>query len=175
MTNLAEKSQKIVTTFLEQQTLIDSRHVDPLNVSDAFMTLTRQILNDPSKLVEAQVSLWQDYMSLWQSAIRRALGEDAAPMVHPENGDKRFRDEAWNDDGLFDFIKQSYLMTARWVQNAVKDVDGLDEKTAEKINFYTRQYVDALAPSNYLMTNPKVLKETFETNGENLLKGLENL
>ena len=175
MSNLAEKSQKIVTTFLDRQTSIDSGPIDPLNVSDAFMTLTRQILKDPTKFVEAQVTLWQDYMALWQSASRRAIGEDAAPMVHPEKGDNRFRDEEWNDDGLFDFIKQSYLMTARWVQNAVKDVDGLDKKTAEKVDFYTRQYVDALAPSNFPITNPKVLKETFETKGENLLKGLENL
>lgn len=175
MTNIAEKSQKIVTTFLERQKQPDTGVVDPLNVANAFMDLTRQMMSDPAKLAEAQMTLWQDYMSLWQSTARRAMGDEATPMAAPEKGDNRFRHEAWDDNGLFDFIKQSYLLTSRWVQNTVHNVDGLDSKTAEKVDFYTRQFVDALAPTNFLMTNPQVLKETFETKGENILKGLENL
>src|SRR5690606_25387721 len=75
----------------------------------------------------------------------------------------------------FDFIKQSYLITARWLQSVVQNVDGLDPKTAKKVDFYTRQFVDAMAPSNIVMTNPEVLRKTIETGGENLLRGLENL
>src|SRR5204863_2686191 len=87
----------------------------------------------------------------------------------------RFRDEAWSDNALFDFIKQSYLLTARWVQSSVKDVAGLDERTARKVDFYTRQFVDAIAPSNFVLTNPEVLRATIESRGENLLNGLKNL
>jgi len=145
MANIAEKSQQIVTAFLSRQTTPDTGPVDPLNVANAFFELTQNMLNNPTKLMEAQVSLWQDYMTLWQTATRRVLGESEStePVAVPEKGDNRFRNEAWNDDGLFDFIKQSYLLTARWVLNTVHDVDGLDKKTAEKVDFYTRQYVGA--------------------------------
>ena len=173
--NIGEKSQEIVKSFLARQDTLNTGPIDPLNVGNAFCELTQQMLNNPAKMVEAQISLWQDYMELWQATTRKALGEESQPVVTPEQGDNRFKNEAWNDDGLFDFIKQSYLLTARWVQNTVHDVEGLDEKTAEKVDFYTRQYVDALAPTNFLMTNPQVLKKTFDSKGENILKGLEHL
>ena len=96
-------------------------------------------------------------------------------MIEPPPGDRRFRDKAWTDNTLFDFIKQSYLLTARWLQETVKQVDGIDERTARKVDFYTRQFVDAIAPSNFLMTNPEVLRATIESRGENLLNGLKNL
>ena len=173
--NIGEKSQEIVKSFLARQDTLNTGPIDPLNVGNAFFELTQQMLNNPAKMIEAQISLWQDYMELWQATTRSALGEESQPVVTPQQGDNRFKNEAWNDDGLFDFIKQSYLLTARWVQNTVHDVEGLDEKTAEKVDFYTRQYVDALAPTNFLMTNPQVLKETFDSKGENILKGLEHL
>jgi polyhydroxyalkanoate synthase len=103
------------------------------------------------------------------------MGEEEAPVVVPAKSDKRFRDPAWEEGTIFDFIKQSYLLSARWMQSVVKDVEGLDEKTAQKVDFYTRQFVDAVAPSNFILTNPEVLKTTLETGGENLVKGLENL
>ena len=96
-------------------------------------------------------------------------------MIEPPAGDRRFRDAAWTDNTLFDFIKQSYLLTARWLQSTVRDVEGIDERTARKVDFYTRQFVDAIAPSNFLMTNPEVLRATIESRGENLLNGLKNL
>src|SRR5205823_3125288 len=86
-----------------------------------------------------------------------------------------FSDAAWQENQLFDFIKQSYLLSARWVQSTVHSVEGLDQKTAKKVDFYTRQFVDAMAPSNFVMTNPEVLRKTLESGGENLVKGLENL
>jgi polyhydroxyalkanoate synthase subunit PhaC len=82
---------------------------------------------------------------------------------------------AWTDNTLFDFIKQSYLLKARWLQNAVRDVEGIDERTARKVDFYTRRFVDAIAPSNFLMTNPEALRATFKSRGKNLHNGLKNL
>ena len=133
------------------------------------------MMTDPAKLMQAQLNLWQDYMMLWQNATQRMLGGAAEPMVKPEQGDRRFKDPAWDENQLFDFIKQSYLLTARWMQSTVKKVDGLDDKTSQKVDFYTRQFVDAMAPSNFVMTNPEVLRATIETGGENLVRGLENL
>src|SRR5207237_3223058 len=114
-------------------------------------------------------------MALWQRTAQRLLGGAAEPMIEPPAGDRRFRDKAWTDNTLFDFIKQSYLLTARWLQGIVKDVEGIDERTARKVNFYTRQFVDAIAPSNFVLANPEVLRATIESRGENLLNGLKNL
>ncbi len=176
MASIAERSQRIVSEFLERQAKgDDTPPVDPTSVAGAFFELTRHLMSDPAKLVQAQVSLWQDYMALWQNATRRLLGEETEPVVAPARDDRRFKDAAWNENSVFDFIKQSYLLTARWIQNTVREVEGLDPETAKKVDFYTRQFVDAMAPSNFVMTNPEVLRETLKSGGENLVRGLENL
>jgi polyhydroxyalkanoate synthase len=177
MAEIAEKSQRLVAEFLARQGGEDGLGLaNPTAIGAAFFEMTTRMMADPSRLVQAQLSLWSDYMTLWQRTAQRFLGGSAEPPVidsAPE--DRRFRDSAWSDNTLFDFIKQSYLLTARTIQAAVKNVEGLDERTARKVDFYTRQFVDALAPSNFVMTNPEVLRATLETRGENLLNGLENL
>ncbi|MDF2095098.1 PHA/PHB synthase family protein [Aquibaculum arenosum] len=177
MAEIAERSQKIVSAFLERQATQSKEPpaADPLNIGSAFMEMTARMMADPVRLMQAQASLWQDYMRLWQSTTLRMMGQETDPVVSPERGDRRFRDPAWEDNQLFDFIKQSYLLTARWMQAQVQEVEGLDAKSAQKVDFYTRQFVDALAPSNFLMTNPEVLRATVESRGENLLEGLQNL
>ncbi len=114
-------------------------------------------------------------MTLWQNTARRIMGMDAEPVIDASATDRRFKDDAWKENEVFDFIKQSYLLSARFVQDVVKQVDGMDAKTAQKVDFYSRQFVDAMSPSNFLLTNPEVLRKTAETGGENLLKGLNNL
>lgn len=176
MAAIAEKSQRIVAEFLRRQSPQEGIGMaDPLNIGNAFLELTARMMRDPARLVQAQVSLWQDYMNLWQSAAKRFLGQTDAEPVVDDRGDRRFKDPAWQENVVFDFIKQSYLLTARWMQATVKSVEGLDDKTARKVDFYTRQFVDAMAPSNFVMTNPEVLKATLESGGENLVKGLQNL
>src|SRR4029078_426279 len=103
------------------------------------------------------------------------MGQQVEPVVEPAKGDKRFNDPAWKDEIVFDYIKQSYLLTARWLQGTVKEVEGIDDKTAQKVDFYTRQFIDAMSPSNFALTNPQVVKATVESKGENLVKGLQNL
>ena len=178
MNRIAERSQNIVADFLDRQSEADGQQhhqMDPLNLASAFFEMTTRLMSDPTKLMQAQVSLWQDYLKLWQSTTQRMMGMEADPVVEPERSDRRFRDPAWEENQLFDFIKQSYLLSARWMQDIVGDVEGLDTHTAKKVDFYTRQFVDAMAPSNFVMTNPEVLRTTVESGGENLIKGLENL
>ena len=176
MMRVAERSQKLVTDFLARQGAGgEGGPVDPLNISATFMELTSKMMADPAKVVEAQMTLWQDYMGLWQQAAARMMGQDADAVTKPEKGDRRFRDSEWEDNQVFDFIKQSYLLTARWLRSTVQDVEGLDEQTAKKVDFYTRQFIDAMAPSNFLMTNPEVLRATLDENGENLVRGLDNM
>jgi len=176
LTKVAEQCQHMVNDFLQRQAKDGGQlEADPLNIGSAFMELTAKMMSEPAKLVEAQMTLWQDYMNLWQNAAKGMLGDGAEPLVRPEKGDKRFRGEEWENNQIFDFIKQSYLLTSRWVQNTVHDVEGLDEATARKVDFYTRQFTDAMAPSNFVATNPEVLRETVATKGENLVRGLQNM
>lgn len=173
---IASRSHKMITEFLEQHSdSMKTGNFDPLNIGGAFLEFTNRMMADPTRLVEHQMSLWQSYMQLWQNTTLRMMGEATDPLVAPAAGDKRFRHEQWTENQIFDFIKQSYLLSARWMNNVVESVDGLDEKTKKKVDFYTRQYVDAMSPTNFALTNPEVLEKTIETKGENLVRGLENL
>ena len=178
---IAERSQKLVAEFLARQAEVrptspDPFNPDPFNIGTAFAEMTARLWSDPTKLMQAQISLWGDYMRLWQRTTERFLtGATAEPVAMPNAGDRRFRDPAWQENAAFDFIKQSYLLTAGFLQGQAHEVDGLDAKTRQKIDFYTRQFVDALAPSNFVLTNPEVLRATVEQRGENLLRGLEHL
>jgi len=176
MAAAAEKCQLIMQEFLSRQAQdMPTASIDPLNVGGAFMELFARMASDPVKLLEQHFELWQGYMHLWQSAAQRLMGDEQKPVIEPDSRDKRFKDEAWQESTVFDFLKQSYLLSARWLQHSVADVSGMDAHTTRKIDFYTRQFVDALSPSNFLMTNPEVLKATIESNGQNLVNGLENL
>ncbi|MGQ0676307.1 MAG: class I poly(R)-hydroxyalkanoic acid synthase [Rhodospirillales bacterium] len=176
MASIAERSQRLVRDFLSKQAEGGQFGMaDPLNIGGAFLEMTARLMANPAKLMQAQINLWQDYMTLWQTATRRFLGEEASPLIQPGPEDRRFKDSAWEENAVFDFIKQSYLLTARWLQSTVRDVDGMDDKTTKKVDFYTRQFVDAMAPSNFVGTNPEVIRATLESGGETLVKGLENL
>ncbi len=173
----AEKCQRIMQEFLARQAQdLPDQPFDPLNVGGAFTELFTRLMSDPNKFWERQFELWQDYMHLWQNTAHKALGDEQQPVIAPDSKDKRFRDQAWEQSAVFDFLKQSYLLSSRWLQHSVTEASGgLDPHTARKIDFYTRQFVDAISPSNFLMTNPEVLKATIESNGENLVKGMENM
>jgi polyhydroxyalkanoate synthase subunit PhaC len=178
MTDIAERSQRIMLGWMKRQSAEqpDAKgSADPFNIGAAFLEMTTRLMQNPARLMQAQMGLWQDYMALWQNTTRRMMGLETEPVIEADPRDRRFKDGAWQDNEIFDFIKQSYLLSARFVQGVVKDVDGMDPKVAQKVDFYSRQFVDALSPSNFVMTNPEVLRKTVETGGENLLKGLTNL
>ncbi|MDP6390911.1 MAG: class I poly(R)-hydroxyalkanoic acid synthase, partial [Alphaproteobacteria bacterium] len=171
MADIAQRTQRLVADFAARQAALGPiGNVDPLNVSSAFLEMTRQMMMNPAALVEAQFALWQDYIELWRSTGQRMLGQEAESAILPDKGDRRFIHPDWEENELFNFVKQSYLLSARWVQSLVGNVEGLDEKTAQKVAFYTRQFVDALSPSNFVLTNPEVLRTTIETHGENLVR-----
>ena len=177
MIKVAIQSQRLVTEFMKAQAKNPSSggSRDPLNLGQTFVDFLSQAVRDPGHFVEANFKLWHDYLNLWQHTARRLLGEDAQPVIEPAAGDKRFKDKDWSEQQVFDFIKQSYLLSARWLQSTMSDVKGLDEHTRKRVDFYTKQFADALSPSNFLLTNPEVLRTTFESNGQNLVKGLDNL
>jgi len=176
-TDFAERAQRIVNTFLERQQAGENYSVtDPVEIGRMFMDASMKMMSNPQKFAESQAKLMQGYAELWQATAKRMAGEeDVKPVIEPARDDKRFKDSAWSEDTVFDFIKQSYLLTSDWLHNQVQDVEDTDPKTREKLQFYTRQFVDALSPTNFAATNPKVLKMASETKGENLIKGLDQL
>ena len=178
MVQVGIQSQQLLSDFLRRQTNKAGKGepLDPLNITSAFTELLRSMVADPSAIMEAQFQLWRDYMGLWERTARRMMGSEVEPMVAPAAGDKRFKDRDWQENQVFDFIKQSYLLTANWMQETVAKADSkLDPKTKKRIEFYTKQFADAIAPTNFVITNPEVLRTTLQSNGENLVKGLNNL
>ena len=176
MASVAEKSQRLIAEFMQRQSEGENAGVeDPLNIGQTFLELTQKMMADPAKMANAQMALWQDYLKLWQNAAERLSGQQTKPVASPKPDDKRFKHDGWNDNQLFDFIKQSYLLTSDWMLRTVADVEGLDEEERHKASFFTKQFADALSPTNFLATNPQVLAATAESGGENLVKGLDNL
>ena len=177
MGEIIERSQKILADFASSPggASTNGQSHDPLNLMPVVMELSTRMMTNPAAIFQAQFSLWQDYIDLWQSTSKRLLGHDADPVIEPARDDRRFRDPAWDDDAVFSIIKQSYLLTSRWLTEVTNQVEGLDDKTRQKLDFYTRQFVDAMAPSNFVATNPEVLRATLESGGDNLLRGLNHL
>ena len=172
----AEKSAKVIGDFAARNAKSGAvLPSDELGLGKAFMELAAQLLANPARLAESHMNLWWEYMSLWQGSMMRMLGAPAEPVAVPREGDKRFKHEDWQQHFLFDYVKQSYLIAARWLHDQVATVEGLDDHTKKKVDFFTRQYIDALAPSNFALTNPEVFRETVATGGQNLVKGLHNL
>jgi polyhydroxyalkanoate synthase len=132
------------------------------------------LTNNPEKIVALEISYWQSQLQLCTNFMRKLVSsEPVDPMVRPKVGDRRFSDPAWDESNLFDFLKQSYLLTADHCLRSVESLDGIDEKGRERLSWYMRQMVNAMAPTNFAFTNPEVLRKTVETQGENLLQGLQ--
>lgn len=149
---------------------------DPLNLSNAFLKATKELLDDPAIIINQTTELAKDYIALWDDITQQFLGTKTQQPLGKDNiRDNRFSSEDWQKNPLFYFIRQSYLLNSSWITALVKQLKNLDPKEARKVDFYTKLLVDAMAPTNFIMTNPEVLKETFKTGGNNLLKGMENL
>ena len=144
---------------------------------EAMEELAGKVRFEPTRMVEAQMQLWEDYQRLWMGTTTRLLQQasPAEPVIEPAPGDLRFRDAEWTENPVFDYIKQAYLLNAAWAKRMVESIDGLDDDAAQKVDFFSRQIVDAMAPTNFALTNPAVIRETSERRGENLRQGYENL
>ena len=177
LAEVSRRSANLLDEFMKKQGQgwAASPAGDEYGVAKAFMDLWAGILSNPWKVAESQVKMFWDYTALWSNTWLRMLGQQAGTVAEPPKGDNRFRDEEWHNHFLFDYLKQSYLIAGRHVREAVCGVEGLSEETRRKVDFYTRQYIDALSPSNFALTNPQVLRETVQSGGQNLLRGLNNL
>jgi polyhydroxyalkanoate synthase len=132
-------------------------------------------LADPSRAAELQSSLGKSYLDLWAAWTKRLTGETIEPLVKPDARDRRFSDPEWSANPFFDFLKQGYLLTNQWAQHLVEDAKDLDDTTRLKADFYMRQIANAVSPSNFVLTNPELLRETLSSNAENLVRGMHML
>ena len=142
-----------------------------------FSKLTEYWLSDPARALEAQTRLFSGYMNVWANSIQRAAGGNIGDRheIEPDKGDRRFNDPEWAQNAFFGFLKQAYLITSRWAGDLVEHAEGLDEHTKHKAEFYVKQMSQAISPTNFLFTNPELFRETMESNGENLVRGMKML
>jgi polyhydroxyalkanoate synthase subunit PhaC len=147
-------------------------------INDAVKTLGQVMeywFASPQRTVEMQTRLGKGYLDLWASAARRLAGEPTKPVASPDPRDKRFNDPEWSSNQYFDFLKQAYLVTSDWAKHLVDDASQLDPATRQKAEFYMRQLVNAASPSNFIFTNPELLRTTLKENAENLVRGTHML
>ena len=174
---ITEKSHHLISQYLENTEEDDGfRIMHPAIISKAFQDMAIKAWENPAEIVKAQMNYWNSMAELWQRGMAKFLfNKEFEPVATPAPADRRFKDEAWAENVVFDCIKQCYLLTARHLQSAVERVHGLDEHTTKKVQFYTRQFIDAMSPTNFAATNPEVLKATIESKGENLLEGVAHM
>ena len=144
---------------------------DPFNVGPAMTSVMSSLASRPDRLFSAQADLFNRYMDLWASTARRAAGEEAPAAP---SKDKRFKDPAWSENPMFDVMRQSYLVTTDWMNGLVSSVEDVDPRTKRRAEFFTKLLTDAFSPSNFLASNPVALKALAESNGESLVKGMQN-
>jgi poly[(R)-3-hydroxyalkanoate] polymerase subunit PhaC len=177
LADIASRSGNLLSLYAERLTANDAGPpIDPRAVATTVQEFMRQAKVNPVDLVKQQSALCSDLALLWQRTAANLLSnEPAEPVATPAKQDKRFKSEAWTKYPAFDFLKQSYLLMSRYFESSIGSVKGVDPKLRHKAQFYTRQFVNALSPTNFAMTNPAVLEETVKTRGDNLISGLRNL
>ena len=170
-----ESSGQALAAYLKPRENGEARDKPPNEVNEiikTFSTVANYWLSDDKRSAELQIKLGRAYLDLWGSAMHRMAGEEARPAIEPQPRDRRFVDPEWKSNQFFDFVMQAYLLTTKWAQELVDNAEGLDEHTRKKAEFYVQQIANALAPSNFVMTNPEVLRETVASNGSNLVRGM---
>ena len=171
---LGQKAARLMATS-EGRSAAESTMLDVRRIGKTMVDVASSYVRDPARLVESQRQLWNGYIDLFQSATRRFLGEESKPVVEPSRSDKRFKDPEWQNNLVFDLLKQSYLIASQWLTQQVQATQGIDAHTRKKADFYVRQFANAFSPSNFLLTNPEVLRTTLASNGENLVQGMQHL
>ncbi|MFM9937977.1 MAG: PHA/PHB synthase family protein [Hyphomicrobiaceae bacterium] len=178
MLRLMEDGGKAMTALMSRADAKGGSYSTATEMTEAsriMAEVARQWMGNPARTLEAQSDLVRGYMDVWNNSVQRLMGQPVEPVAEPEPGDARFRDPEWSGNPYFDFWKQSYLVTTQWAEKVLSETQGLDERTRQRAEYYFRQTASALSPSNFPATNPEVLRETMQTNGANLVKGVEHL
>ena len=165
-----EMTSKFLTTSLENLNKTNSTLFKPELINEL-----KDKINKSSSISQDNIQLFNDHLKLFQYAMSKSMGIETDKVISPDKSDRRFSDESWNENIAFDYIKQFYLLSSKYILNTGLENKQIDKKYAKEIDFYTRQCVDALSPSNFAVTNPTVLKETVDSKGENIVQGINAL
>ncbi len=172
---IGQQYQSLMQELLERMTPDSAADSIKSEMCEAFKAGAESLTRSPQLLWQTQARLLQDQYQLWQQGLRLLSGEAIEPLVAPPKGDRRFKDDAWNQDPYYRAIMQQYLLFSRTVEDLVEQLEGLPEKQKRNLAFYARQVVNAMAPTNFITTNPEVMRRTMETKGQNLVNGLNQL
>jgi poly[(R)-3-hydroxyalkanoate] polymerase subunit PhaC len=174
---MIEQGGKALAAYMKprEQGHIEGEHAEFVDAVKALGQVAQYWLQDPQRAAMLQMQLGSSYLDLWANSVKRMVGEEAPPVIEPDARDKRFTDPDWSSNQYFDFLKQAYLLTVRWANHLVADAKGIDPLTLQKAEFYVRQISNAIAPSNFVFTNPELLRETLASNAGNLARGMHNL
>jgi polyhydroxyalkanoate synthase subunit PhaC len=174
---IMEEGGKALAAYLKprEEGRADDQYAEVTDVVKTLGQVADYWLRDPQRALELQSSLGKAYLDLWAHAVKRMAGEPVEPVVAPDPRDKRFADPEWSSNQFFDFLKQAYLLTVQWANRLVRDAEGLDPHVLQKADFYVRQIANAIAPSNFVLTNPELLRETLTSKAENLVRGMHML
>jgi polyhydroxyalkanoate synthase len=178
LARLVEEGGKALAAYLKPREEGRAKAEVSDQVVDAVKTLGQVAeywLSDPQRAIELQTRLGRAYLDLWASTVKRMAGEPTPPVAAPDPRDKRFEDPEWSSNQFFDFLKQAYLLSVAWADRLVQDAGDLDPHTRQKADFYVRQIANAVSPSNFVLTNPELLRETLASNAENLVRGMRML
>src|SRR6266436_604841 len=173
-----ENSGRALAAYLKPLECGEVQDKPPNEIAEVvktFSTVAEYWLTDNARSSDLQTRIAKDYLDLWGSSVRRLAGEEVKPAIEPSPRDKRFKDPEWKSNQFFDFVMQLYLLTTQWAQDLVHNAEGVDPHTRKKAEFYVAQITNALAPSNFLLTNPEVLRETLASSGGNLVRGMKML
>lgn len=174
LTTLMQNAAAAVRTTMVQAATPQALPYDPTTLTRAMIDFNTAVMTQPAALFESQAKNWNDWTALWRTMGERAMGQETAPVAAPAKGDRRFSDPAWSDEPVYDYLKQAYLLAARQLQDFVAAAP-VDDATRAQVDFASRQMMNALAPTNFVHTNPQVARRTIESGGLNLMTGLSNL
>ena len=177
LARMMEEGGRAMAAYLrprEEGRIRDEMAEELTEVAKTIGNVAEYWLADPQRTVEAQSRLIGGYLDLWTTALKRLGGEKTRPVVEPATRDARFADPEWNSNPFFDALKQAYLLTANWAADMVEEAE-IDARTKHKAEFYVRQIAGAVSPSNFVLTNPELLRTTLASNGENLVRGMKML
>ena len=151
--------------------------MDPGEITRAFQQVWLDVLSNPGRFWANYSNFVQEYTQLMTATALKFWGieKEVEPVAAPEKGDKRFNAPDWQQNPIFDVLKQGYLLAATTLLKTASEIQGLDEKQQRKMIFYLRQFLDAISPTNYTFTNPQVIHEAITTGGKNLVSGMEHL
>ncbi|MGB7257468.1 MAG: class I poly(R)-hydroxyalkanoic acid synthase, partial [Pseudolabrys sp.] len=178
LARLVEESGKALAAYMKPREEGKIKNDLANDVTDIVKTVGQVAeywLSDPKRAVELQASLGRAYLDLWAGTVKRMAGEEAPPSVKPDSKDRRFADPEWSSNQFFNFLKEAYLLTSHWADRLVRDASGIDPHTRQKAEFYVKQIANAISPSNFVLTNPELLRETFASNADNLVRGMHML